>query len=217
VPPSEFISVAEDSDLIVELGRWVLAEACRQLVRWRDRVVVDGGFRIAVNLSARQVSQPGLARELDELLRSHGLPSSALCIEITESVLMDDPAAALRNLEEVRRVGAGVALDDFGIGFSSLSRVRDLPVFDVIKIDRSFVAGVAGGGPDAAVVGAVLSLAERLGASAVAEGIETVEQLAALRTLGCVAGQGFLLARPLPGDEIEPLLAGGVVVEPEHV
>jgi diguanylate cyclase (GGDEF)-like protein/PAS domain S-box-containing protein len=209
VPPDEFIPLAEQSDLILRLGSWVLREACRQLAEWRRDGVVGTDFRVAVNISARQLSRAGLAAELAVLLGEYGLSARSLCLEITEGVLMDDAQAARGSLEAIKRLGANIALDDFGVGFSSLSRIRDLPVFDVVKIDRSFTAGVAAAGPDAAVIAAALSLAQRLGATAVAEGIETPAQLDALRELGCDIGQGFLLGRPLPAEEVRALLELG--------
>jgi diguanylate cyclase (GGDEF)-like protein/PAS domain S-box-containing protein len=203
--PAAFIPLAEESDLIVRLGRWVTDEAFRQLSVWRANGAVDEDFRVAINVSGRHLSQPGLTAELAASLKAYGLDARSLCVEITESGLMVDTETALENLRELKRLGANIALDDFGVGFSSLTRIRELPVFDVVKIDRSFTRGVAGAGPDSAVIAAALSLARSLNATAVAEGIETDEQLQALRELDCRAGQGYLLGRPASAADVERL------------
>jgi diguanylate cyclase (GGDEF)-like protein len=213
VSPAEFIPIAEESGLIVPIGEWVLQEACAQLAAWRATDSVPGGFRVAVNVSSRQLSDPGLAGLVSAALVTSGLPAAALCLEITESALVQDAAIARANLDAIKRLGVEVALDDFGVGFSSLSRIRDLPPVDIIKIDRSFTAGIERNSSDGAVITAILSLASQLGISVVAEGIECEAQLETLRTLGCDIGQGFLFSRPQPPGEIAPLLAHGMSVE----
>jgi diguanylate cyclase (GGDEF)-like protein/PAS domain S-box-containing protein len=208
VPPAEFIPLAEESGLIVELGEWVLREACAQLAAWRKAGTVDDQFRVAVNVSGRQLSHR-LLETVTAALTVAGLDPAALCLEITESALVQDPSVALANLEAIKQLGVLIALDDFGVGFSSLSRIRELPPVDVIKIDRSFITGFERSTSDSAVVTAVVSLAAHLGAMVVAEGIECEAQLQALQRLGCDVGQGFFFARPQPPEELAGLLAIG--------
>ncbi len=210
IPPGDFIPVAEESGLIVDMGNWVLNEACRQLASWREQGLVDGTFRVAVNVSGRQLSDPGLPQAVVQALDAAGLPPARLCLEITESALVQDTDIALSNLEAIKLLGVVVALDDFGVGFSSLSRIRELPSIDVIKIDRSFIAGFGHSSSDRAVVTAVLSLASYLNVIVVAEGIEEEEQRAQLHELGCEVGQGFLFARPQPPEQIVTLLRSSV-------
>jgi EAL domain-containing protein (putative c-di-GMP-specific phosphodiesterase class I) len=210
VAPAEFIPLAEESGLIVELGEWVLREACAQLAAWRQAGTVDDQFRVAVNVSGRQLSDPGLLVTVTAALTVAGLDPAALCLEITESALVQDPGVALANLEAIKQLGVHIALDDFGVGFSSLSRIRELPPVDVIKIDRSFIAGFEGSASDSAVVTAVVSLGAQLGVMVVAEGIECEAQLQALQRLGCDVGQGFFFARPQPPEHLAALLAIGM-------
>jgi diguanylate cyclase (GGDEF)-like protein/PAS domain S-box-containing protein len=207
VPPGEFIPVAEESGLIVEIGDWVLREACAQLAAWRRDGTVADEVRVAVNVSARQLSSPDLPRSVASALTAADLDPAALCLEITESAVIRDPDVALANLHAIKQLGVLVALDDFGVGFSSLSQIRDLPPVDVIKVDRSFTAGLGHNESDDAVVGAVLSLARSLGLKAVAEGIETEEQMSVLQGLGCDVGQGFYFARPQAAEDIAQVLA----------
>jgi diguanylate cyclase (GGDEF)-like protein/PAS domain S-box-containing protein len=211
VSPAEFIPLAEESGLIVALGEWVLHEACSQLATWRAAGTAGPQLRVAVNVSGRQLSHPGLPETVAAALTAAGLDPSRLCLEITESALVRDTGVALATLRALQALGVGIALDDFGVGFSSLSRIRELPAVDVIKIDRSFIAGVRGTGSDRAVVKSVLSLAAQLGVTVVAEGIERADQWQALRELRCEVGQGYLFARPQPPAELESLLCGGVV------
>jgi diguanylate cyclase (GGDEF)-like protein/PAS domain S-box-containing protein len=202
VPPGEFIPVAEESGLIVPIGAWVLREACMQLAAFRRAGVVEDDVRVAVNVSARQLSQPDLPTVVAAALTRAKLDPGDLCLEITETAIIRDPHTALANLLAIKRQGVLIALDDFGIGFSSLSQIRDLPPVDVIKIDRSFTSGLGRRDSDGAVVRAVLSLARSLGLTAVAEGIETEQQLDLLLAFGCEAGQGFYFARPMSPESI---------------
>jgi diguanylate cyclase (GGDEF)-like protein/PAS domain S-box-containing protein len=211
LPPSEFIPAAEETGLIVPMGEWVLGEACSQLATWRRAGIVEDQVRVAVNVSARQLSRPELPERVRAALAAADLDPAALCLEITESVVIEDAEVALANLTAIKEQGVCVALDDFGVGFSSLRQIRELPPVDVIKVDRSFTAGLGRNNSDGAVVTAVLSLARSLSLTAVAEGVETAEQLDLLRGLGCAVGQGFYFAPPLPADEIAHLLAGGTV------
>jgi EAL domain-containing protein (putative c-di-GMP-specific phosphodiesterase class I) len=207
VPPGEFIPIAEESGLILPMGEWVLTEACAQLSAWRKAGKVRDDVRVAVNVSARQLSHPDLPLTVARALASAELPTRALCLEITESAVIRDTEVAMANLHAIKEQGVFIALDDFGVGFSSLSQIRELPPVDVIKVDRSFTAGLGRNESDGAVVNAVLGLARSLDLTAVAEGIETAEQLDRLQELGCDVGQGFYFARPQPADEIERVLA----------
>ena len=209
VPPGEFIPAAEESGLIVPMGEWILREACSQLAAWRRAGTVDSRVRVAVNVSARQLSHPALPSTVSAALAGAELGSTVLCLEITESAIIHDTEVALANLKAIKRQGVAIALDDFGVGFSSLSQIRELPPVDVIKVDRSFTAGLGTNQSDSAVVNAVLSLTRSLGLTAVAEGVETESQLGLLRRLGCDVGQGLYFARPQPPWQLEPVLLKG--------
>jgi diguanylate cyclase (GGDEF)-like protein/excisionase family DNA binding protein len=194
VLPVDFIALAEESDLIIALGRTVLEKACRQAQAWR-RHWPDENLVISVNLSPRQFADPDLASGIAEVLRATGLEPCALELEITESSVMDRSEASLGVLQQLRSLGVRVVLDDFGTGYSSLAYLRHLPL-DTIKIDRSFVTDLDVQDPNVGIVRAVVSLAHGLGVSVVAEGIETDEQARRLRELGCDMGQGYLWAHP---------------------
>jgi diguanylate cyclase (GGDEF)-like protein/PAS domain S-box-containing protein len=206
--PLEFVPLAEQSGLILRVGQWVLHEACAQLASWRAAGIADEAMHVAVNVSPRQLADPGLSAAVAAALDTSGLDPRALCIEITENALAAEPEITLANLQAIHSLGVGVALDDFGVGFSSLSRIRELPSLDVLKIDRSFVAGMRASASDAAVVRAAVSLGAHLGLTVVAEGIEEREQQAELQAVGCDVGQGFLFSRPQPPDYISALLSG---------
>lgn len=199
VPPSEFIPLAEQAGLIGELGAWVLRTACARVLRW-------GELRLAVNLSPEQVRQAGLIEMVAATLAETGLPAGRLELEITEGVLLHDTAATLSTLSRLRQLGVGVSLDDFGTGFSSLSYLRRFP-FSKLKIDRSFVIDMVGDAGAAAIVQAVTTLGRSLSMRVVAEGIETEEQLAILRGMGCDEVQGYLLGKPMPADAFGAMLA----------
>jgi diguanylate cyclase (GGDEF)-like protein len=206
VPPHAFIPLAEESGLIVPLGRTVLRTACRQAARWRAEGNPDQPLFVSVNLSARQFAQPELADEIAALLDEMGLDPSGLELEITESVLMDQSERGLEALTRLRALGVRLVLDDFGTGYSSLSYLKHLPL-DTIKIDRSFVSGIDEPA-DRSIVEAVVALAHGLGIGVVAEGIETEAQRAILRSLGCDLGQGYLFSPALPADAARDLLPG---------
>lgn len=207
VPPAEFIPVAEESGLIVPLGAWVIAEAARRAAHWRHLPGAGEGFCVSVNLSGRQLAHPGFLEEVADALDGTGADASALCFELTENALVDATGASLRSLEGLKRRGARLAIDDFGTGHSSLTWLRRLPA-DVLKVDRSFVAGLATDPDDAAIVRAVVGLGHALGLLTVAEGVETPAQLDALAALGCDWAQGYLFARPAPACAITDLLSG---------
>jgi len=199
IPPSTFIPIAEEAGLVVPIGRWVLREACRQARRWLDET--GQRVHVGVNLSARHIHHPSLLDDVRAALAEAGLPPEQLLLEITESVLMRDVDEVAQVLHEVKALGVTLALDDFGTGYSSLSYLQRFPI-DVLKIDRSFVAPMAGLTYDARLVRAIIALGESLEMKIVAEGIETDGQLAALQSLGCTMGQGFLFAAPLQSEQI---------------
>jgi len=205
--PDAFIPLAEETGMIRELGRQVMRDACRQL-----RVWLDAGAaleRVSVNLSPVQLRAHGMVDEVRQVLRVSGVPAERFELEITETAAMLEPRRSAEALEELRAMGVRVTLDDFGTGYASLAYLRDLP-FDAMKLDRSFVTrlGQSAARTDEGIVAAVVSLGRSFGATVVAEGVETHEQLEALRRVGCDAVQGFLLARPTPPDGVLALLAG---------
>jgi diguanylate cyclase len=206
VPPDRFIPAAEDSGLIVPIGAWVLREACHAAAEWHRR---DGAV-LSVNVSPRQLREPDLGAQVLDALRSSGLPPKALILEITEGVLVASGQVteqAIRHLSMLRERGARVAVDDFGTGYSSLAYLRDLPI-DQIKIDKSFMPPPGEPEPAArSMVKAVIDLAGGLGLGTVAEGVETAEQVALLRELGCERAQGFYFSRPVPAADAGRLLA----------
>ncbi|WP_439536838.1 bifunctional diguanylate cyclase/phosphodiesterase [Methyloversatilis sp.] len=199
VPPNSFIPIAEESDLIIKLGEWILQEACWQLSRWKDQGLM---LRVSVNLSARQLRSKNLLYQVEDTLNRHGLRPGELELEITESVAMDNPEATLRMLGQLRELGVELAIDDFGTGYSSLSHLKLMPL-QRLKIDRSFVKDIESDPDDAAICAATISLAQNLGLSVVAEGVETDAQLAFLDNLGCECVQGYLFSKPLPAAELE--------------
>lgn len=203
VRPDEFIPAAEETGLILDLGRRVLAEACRHASAW----TVDGsGVQVSVNLSVKQLAQADLVEQVRRTLDESGMDPARLRLEVTESVLVADPAAAAATLGRLRDLGPRVVMDDFGTGYSSLSALHRLPL-DGLKVDRSFVAAMGQDGRAGQVVASVLALARELGLDVVAEGIERPDQLARLRQLGCDAGQGFLFSPAADADVLHSLLA----------
>ncbi|ALG74259.1 diguanylate cyclase [Azospirillum thiophilum] len=199
ISPGDFIPVAEDTGLIIEIGRWVLEEACRTATRW---ALDHGPVPVAVNVSARQLADPGFARQVEQVLQRHGTPPDLLELEITETVIMKDVRHHLPTLNRLRALGVRIAIDDFGTGYSSLAYLRQLPV-DVLKIDRSFVNDLPHA-PD--IASTVIALAQRLLLSTVAEGVETAEQRHWLAEAGCDCLQGYLISRPLSADAAEAMI-----------
>jgi EAL domain-containing protein (putative c-di-GMP-specific phosphodiesterase class I) len=203
--PGEFIGLAEESGLIVPIGAWVLHTACVQARAWQTQN--DGvPLTMAVNVSARQLQHPNLVGLVGDALAASGLDPSALVLEITESATVADTEATITRLRDLKDLGVGLAIDDFGTGYSSLSYLRRFPV-DLIKIDRSFVAGMVHSREDAAIVSHVIGLAHAFGLKVVAEGVETVHQLEELTRLGCDLAQGYNWRRPEPAAAVESWLA----------
>jgi diguanylate cyclase (GGDEF)-like protein len=202
--PDRFIPIAEQFGLIEELGAWVIDRALAQMREWADAGIPS--MRVSVNVSARQLNGDALPALVRTLLAKYRIAASCLEIEVTESSIMQDVQAALRLLHALRSLGVRVSIDDFGTGYTSLGFLKRFPV-DVLKIDRTFVADVADGGFDGAVIRAVTTLARGLGVETVAEGVEREDQLDRLRALECDVVQGFLLCRPLPVAACTPLLA----------
>ena len=196
VPPGEFIPLAEETGIIVELGRWVIEEACRQAALWRVfRSPDQEPVRIWVNLSARQLGDPDLVPFVERTVLAAGISTDEICLEITESALMDDAQAATEQLDELRRIGISLGIDDFGTGWSQFAYLQRLPL-DVLKIDRSFVSGLASDHAAATIVAAIIDLAHALGLIVIAEGVESEDQLAVLRELDCDQALGFLFSEP---------------------
>lgn len=216
IPPMDFIPLAEESGLILPIGDWGLSEACGQIQRWCREDPENGAPRVCVNLSARQFAREGLADHVEALLRLSGISSRLLGLEMTESSLISDNGTPQEVLISLRRLGASLLMDDFGTGYSSLHHLHSLP-FDVLKIDRSFVSRMTGGGEQPLqIVRTIVELARVLGMDVVAEGIETREQYALLRELGCRFGQGFLFSRPVTAEAIGQMLRlpGRILPEP---
>ncbi|HSY08855.1 MAG TPA: bifunctional diguanylate cyclase/phosphodiesterase, partial [Steroidobacteraceae bacterium] len=199
--PSRFIQIAEECGQIVKLGRWVLGRACRELRAWRGTVAGGDGLRVAVNISGRHLQHGDLVQDVAQALKESGLEPGNLVIELTESTIMHNTEANLGRLRQLKALGVRLAIDDFGTGYSSLSYLHRFPI-DILKIDHSFVNRLTNtyNGPELAR--AVITLGETLGLDTVAEGIELEPQVAALLSLGCVAGQGFLFA---PSGSLEQL------------
>jgi EAL domain-containing protein (putative c-di-GMP-specific phosphodiesterase class I) len=206
VLPARFIAEAETSGLIVGLGEQVLDMACRQLLAWRSGPLRNRkSFQLAVNVSARQLVDPGLVAHLDDTIRTVGIEPSWLLLEVTETALVTNVEGSTARLAELKALGVALAIDDFGTGNASLSYLHRYPV-DVVKIDRSFLASLGSGGRADAVSRAVIRLPHDLHIRTVAEGVEVAEQIQLLRLLDCHLAQGYYFSRPLPADELFPLL-----------
>ncbi len=218
VAPSEFIPIAEETGLILPIGRWVLREACAQARAWQLAYPSDPPLTVAVNVSARQVHQPGLVDIVAEALRDTGLPPATLILEITESLVMQNAELAITRLQELKALGVRLAIDDFGTGYSSLSYLRRFPV-DILKIDKSFVDGVGQRGKERELAQSIIELGQSLNLEIVAEGVERADQLGWLKSRNCDLGQGFLFAHALSADTIGALLndtAGGAMSTEEQ-
>lgn len=216
VPPMDFIPAAEETGMILPIGDWGLAEACRQIQAWKEEDPRHASLRVCVNLSARQFLREGLADHVEALLEQSGTSSRQLGLEMTESSLIPNMSTALEVLGGLHTLGISLSMDDFGTGYSSLSHLHSFP-FDVLKIDRSFIGRMEDNDQALQIVRTIVELARVLGMDVVAEGIERREQYQLLRQMGCRYGQGFLFAKPLPAEDVSRLLRlpGRVLPEPE--
>ena len=205
IVPLVFIPIAEQTGMIVPIGAWVVEEACRQAAEWARKI--DRPLTVSVNVSPRQLAEGDFTETVRDALEASGLAPNLLCLEITESAVLADPDAATEVLESLKAIGVRLAIDDFGIGYSSLSQLKALLPVDTIKIDKSFVDGVTSDDEDSAIIDAVLRLAAGLRLSAVAEGVETPEQVEALLALGCRLSQGYHYARPQTPEDLDRMLA----------
>lgn len=205
VPPMEFIPVAEDTGLIAQIGEWGFGEACRQMRAWHERFSTQPPLMISVNLSGKQFVQPDLADRLERILRETGLAPESLKIEITESVLMDNPESAALTLARFRALNVQISLDDFGTGYSSLGYLHRFPI-DTLKVDRSFVNAMGREGEGSELVRTIITLAHSMDMTVVAEGVETKEQVAQLAALGCEYGQGYYFAKPMSAEDAAVLI-----------
>jgi diguanylate cyclase (GGDEF)-like protein len=207
VPPDQFIPIAEETGLIIEIGRWVAEQACRQASLWQARGVQ---MVMAINVSGRQLDEDSFAADIADIIDETDLEPASVVLEITETALMGDPTAAAARLEELKRLGVRIAVDDFGTGYSSLAYLRQFPV-DSLKIDRSFVSAIGSSSDATALVRTLVQLGKTLHLTTLGEGIENMEQLSELRRAGCDLAQGFLLARPLAAEKIDEMLDEGTL------
>ncbi len=208
--PDLFIPVAEETGLVKEIGAWMLAEACRQIREWQRTYPLWSTLGISVNVSGRQLSQGGVAADVERVLGATDLDPACLTLEITESALVHSLSGGAGVVQRLHAMSVGLHLDDFGTGYSSLAYLDSFPV-QALKVDRSFVNRMNQASPQSAIVKAIVSLAHDLGMEVIAEGVETLAQLEALRALRCRRGQGFLFSKPLPANQAERLLASGVL------
>jgi diguanylate cyclase (GGDEF)-like protein len=205
VGPLTFIPVAEETGLIVEIGAWIVDQACRHLAEWRSLGPAYSHLRVSVNVSARQLRDADFSFMVNRALVFHGLPAAALSLEVTESILINESITIPRVLDQIRESGISLSIDDFGTGYSSLAYVQRFP-FQTVKIDRSFVTPLDKAGGENQLVGAIVAMAQALGLSTIAEGVETLEQQKRLVELGCHTAQGFLYSRPVPAEQIPATL-----------
>lgn len=203
VSPAEFIPLAEETGLIVQVGEWVLRTACAQMMNWGEEL--SSGFSMAVNLSPRQFADPDLIAKLVDAASASAISVSRLELEITEGALMHDLSKATETLQKIRTLGAKISIDDFGTGYSSLGYLKHLPI-DALKVDKSFISGLPSDGADLAIISAVVAIASELNLRVTAEGVETIEQLNTLLKLGCNELQGYLFSHPLPAAEFFAML-----------
>jgi EAL domain-containing protein (putative c-di-GMP-specific phosphodiesterase class I) len=207
VYPDQFIQVCEDTGLIVELGFWVMQEACRTMRAWQLQFPRDTALTISINVSARQFVQLDLVHRVHDIIKATGIPPSSVRLEITESVTMGQIEQTISVLDQLKALGVLLSIDDFGTGYSSLSYLHRFPV-DILKIDRSFVSQMDAGSDGLQIVRTILSLADNLGMAVVAEGAETQAQVTQLKLLGCDYCQGYFFSRPVSAAAAEWLLAG---------
>lgn len=213
--PADFITIAEDTGLILELGSWALSGACAQLAAWDDTLIPTIPSTLGVNLSARQLTDPALPDIVATALTTSGIQPRRLILEITESTLMEDVASSRAVLTALKELGVGIAVDDFGTGFSSLAYLKRFPV-DILKIDRSFIDGLPDDAESAVIVAAIIGLAKALGLDIVAEGVETVEQRDCLTDLGCPNAQGYLFHVPRTAQDMTAVLSRVIPASPDN-
>ena len=213
ISPANFIPLAEETGLIVEIGEWVLREACQQMERWQKIFPSDPPLFVSVNLSSKQFIQSDLIDRVAQIIQETKINPEGLKLEITESAVMDDVDSATEMLKKLRALGIKLSIDDFGTGYSSLSYLHRFPI-DTLKVDRSFVVNMSEDSENVEIVRTIVSLAQNLGMNVIAEGVETKEQLAALRKLGCENGQGYLFSKPVAAKAAENLICDTYTVEP---
>jgi EAL domain-containing protein (putative c-di-GMP-specific phosphodiesterase class I) len=213
IPPLSFIPIAEETGLIVPIGRWVLNEACRQGVRIHERFPRTPQLTVSVNLSVKQLQSSTIVYDVYNALQSSGMPASSLVLEITETVMMVDTELAVERLRDLKALGVQLAMDDFGTGYSSLSYLSRFPI-DILKMDRSFLSPEH---EETGLAAAIVGLGNSLNLNVVAEGIELPEQSATLQELGCELGQGFLFARPMDFDSLAEYLYADAPAVQTHV
>ncbi|NND01857.1 MAG: EAL domain-containing protein, partial [Acidimicrobiia bacterium] len=206
IGPDTFIPLAEETGLIVEIGEWAFNQACGQMRMWMDMFDLPDNFTMTVNISRKQVIHPGIADDFSRTLREHRVPAGQVCLEITESAIMDHRQNTSQLIKRLKDLGVKLALDDFGTGHSSLSCLHSFPI-DVLKIDQSFIRNLGGSKVFSAVLNSIISLGHHLNMNVVGEGIDSLDQLVQLQTLECEWAQGFYFARPMPADEATRLLA----------
>lgn len=209
VPPDKFIPLAEETGLIIPIGYWVLREACRQMRAWQVQFPTDPPLTISVNLSTKQFSQPELIDQINQIMQETGLEAGNLKLEITESVLMENIQLATFMLLQLQQMNIQLHLDDFGIGYSSLSYLHRFPS-NALKIDRSFIIKIGANGENLEIIQAIIALAHSLNIDVIAEGVETVEQLAQLKAMKCKYAQGYFFSKPLDSKSVETLIASGI-------
>jgi len=208
VPPNEFVPIAESSNLIIEIGDWVLHETLTHCARWARRYADRNPLMVAINISAKQFVAEGFADKIARMLADTGARAANVCLEITESVLLDDAEETISRLNDLKALGVHLAIDDFGTGYSSLSYLRRFPV-DILKVDQTFVSGLGHDPEDSAIVQAVIHMGQALRMTTLAEGVETPHHVIELRELECDIAQGFHFARPVPAEQFEALLDAG--------
>ncbi len=214
IHPAEFLQVAEETGLILQIDRWVLQEACRQMRTWQKQFPAHPSLTVSVNLSSLHIAHPQILDQIQAALEAAELAPSSLQLEITEGSIIENADAAKEMLAAVRGLGVRLSIDDFGTGYSSLQYLHSFP-FNVLKIDRSFVKRIGMGGENIEIVRTIAMLAHDLGMEVTAEGIESWKQLAQVRDVGCEFGQGFLLSQPVPATAVETLITQGIAVTPE--
>src|SRR5690606_12941212 len=210
IPPSRFIPLAEENGYIISIGRWVLRTACRQSIEWQRQGLPP--IVMAVNISPRQFADPELLEDIQAALAESGLAPEMLELEITEGMVMHDPTHTIELLKQLRALGVRIALDDFGVGYSSLAQIKGFPI-DTLKVDRSFIRNLPESTQDRAITEAIISMARNLSLRVVAEGVETEAQEHFLRSLSCDESQGFYFSKPASAEAFSMLLKRHGVME----